>query len=129
MAAVHTASGADTLLRWPSYVLGQLHRQTRDAIEAGLRRVGLSLREYVVIVCIDELIEASQQQVADRARIDRSDLVKILDGLQDRGLVARERDPDDRRRHVLELTPAGRRALAQGTDAHRQMTDAAFSAL
>jgi DNA-binding MarR family transcriptional regulator len=130
MTAVKTAPITATgVMRWPSYVLGLLHRHSRDAIEEGLRREGLSLREYVVLVCIDELTHASQQQVADRARIDRSDLVKVLDHLQQQRLIARERDPDDRRRHVLELTQAGQRALKRGTHTHQQMTNAAFSAL
>lgn len=117
------------MLRRPSYVIAQLHRLSRAAIEEGLRLEGLSLREYLVIVCIDELTHASQQQVADYVRIDRSDLVKVLDHLQERRLIGRERDPDDRRRHVLELTPAGQRALTRGNRASQQMTEVSFSAL
>jgi DNA-binding MarR family transcriptional regulator len=89
------------VLAFPSYVLGRLHQKTRAVVE----------------------------QVADRAHMDRSDLVRLLDGLEARGLITRERDPDDRRRHVLALTAAGTRCLEQATTAAHSATTRAFAAL
>ena len=40
-------------------------------------------------------------------------LVALIDELEDRGLVARDRDPDDRRNYAITLTDEGRRALAE----------------
>ena len=117
------------ILRWPSYVLGRLHRHARDAIEQALHEEGLSVRAYFVLVCIDEVSGASQQQVADSLRIDRSDLVKLLDQMQDQGLITRERDPADRRRQLLTLTPPGQDALARGTQVSHQITDTALGNL
>lgn len=116
-------------LRWPAFVLGRLHRHARAVTEEQLAGVGLSLRDYATLVHVDELEQASQQQVADRAQMDRSDLVKLLDSLEARELITRRRDPDDRRRHVLALTAGGRVALRRGTVASRRATDAAFAAL
>ena len=53
----------------------------------------------------------SQQQTAERLQVDRTTMVALLDGLEAKGLVAREADPNDRRRNVVALTDVGRRTL------------------
>ena len=116
-------------LRWPSYVLGRLHRASRAVVEQGLAEVGLNLREYLVLTHVEDLRHGSQQEVADRAHLDRSDLVKVLDGLEQQALVTRKRDPTDRRRHVLALTAAGRRTLQRANRASELATGRAFAAL
>ena len=120
---------AELLLEWPTYVLGQLWRRGRRDIEQALAADGLSLRNYLVLVWIDALGGPSQQQIADRVGIDRSDFVKLLDQLEERGLIGRERDPADRRRHILSLTQAGRDILARATTNSRHSTDTFFAAL
>jgi DNA-binding MarR family transcriptional regulator len=96
------------LLRWPTYLMGQLHRSGVGRMDEVLAGMGLSLRDYYVLVCVGESGPLSQQRVADRLGLDRSDLVKVLDRLEAAGWVLRERDTEDRRRHVLTLTEAGR---------------------
>lgn len=53
----------------------------------------------------------SQQAVASQLGTPPSRLVALVDGLEERGLVARVRNPEDRRNYALHLTAAGRRAL------------------
>ena len=61
------------------------------------------------------LIEANpgsnQTALARGLGLDRSTLVAVIDGLEDRGLIAREACPDDRRSHALVLTAEGRKFL------------------
>jgi DNA-binding MarR family transcriptional regulator len=97
-----------SLLRWPTYLMGQLHRSGVGRIDAALAGSGVALREFYVLVCIGEYGPLSQQRVADRLGLDRSDLVKVLDRLEAAGWVLRERDTEDRRRHLLTLTGSGR---------------------
>jgi DNA-binding MarR family transcriptional regulator len=49
----------------------------------------------------------SQQALGDALDIDASNLVAVLNDLEDKGLITRRRDPDDRRRHIVEITETG----------------------
>jgi DNA-binding MarR family transcriptional regulator len=55
----------------------------------------------------------SQQAVAGQLGTPPSRLVLIVDGLEERGLVERRRNPDDRRHHALHLTDAGAQFMRQ----------------
>lgn len=99
------------LLRWPTYALGQLHGFARSRVDTALHEKGLSVRVYFVLACLAEYGEMFQQQVADRIAVDRSDLVKLIDQLEECKQVVRRPDTSDRRRHVLSLTPKGKRDL------------------
>ena len=59
----------------------------------------------------------SQQQTAERLQVDRTTMVALLDGLEAKDLVARQADPDDRRRNVIALTDVGRRTLEKAVRA------------
>ena len=117
------------LLRSPAYALAQLHRATHARLEVALSEEGLSLRTHQVLVCLDEFGELSQQQVCDSIVVDRSDMVRIVDRLERLGLVVRDSDSADRRRHLLTLTPAGRAALQRGEQVIERITGEALAGL
>jgi len=82
-----------------------------QAIEAELARPNLSGREFAALTLIDAEGPASQQRLAGRIGVDRTTMVGLIDALEEKGLVSRRRDPNDRRAYVLEATPAGRDTL------------------
>lgn len=59
----------------------------------------------------------SQQQVGEALGLDPSGLISAIDELEARDLLQRRRDPADRRRYALFLTPAGETTLAQARKA------------
>jgi DNA-binding MarR family transcriptional regulator len=81
-----------------SFGLGLLHRSAYGMLEQRLGAEGLSLRAYSVFACLAEQDGLSQQQVCERAQVDRSDMVRLIDELERNGLVTRSRDRVDRRR-------------------------------
>jgi DNA-binding MarR family transcriptional regulator len=72
----------------------------------------------------------SQQELANRLGMHASRLVAILDGLEERGLVARKALAEDRRVYSLELTESGRdalRAIGRAAQAHEEAMCAGLS--
>ena len=117
------------LLGRPAYAIGQLHHTLTERLERELAAEGISLRSHQVLACVEERAGGSQQEVSDSIEVDRSEMVRILDRLEKAGMVVRENDPADRRRHRLKLTPAGRRGLRRGEAVIEKVTREALSRL
>jgi DNA-binding MarR family transcriptional regulator len=94
-------------------LLEHLARRMRTAMESKLETFGLRARHLIALTVIQELGESSQANLAEALRLDPTNLVGVLNELEDAGLVERRRSPDDRRRHIVGLTTAGKRRLGQ----------------
>jgi DNA-binding MarR family transcriptional regulator len=99
------------LLDSPSFLLKRLGHVARDQVMDAFERTGLSPHHHAVLTVLDERPPDTQGAIADVLGYDRGQLVGMLDELEERGLIQRQRDPDDRRRHIVRLTPDGARAL------------------
>jgi DNA-binding MarR family transcriptional regulator len=72
----------------------------------------VSMWGYVVLTALAEEPRRTQAALARSIGADKTRLIAVLDELQERGLIEREPDPDDRRVHLLRLSSAGRRLHA-----------------
>ncbi|MCR3750285.1 DNA-binding transcriptional regulator, MarR family [Lentzea californiensis] len=84
-------------------------------VDARLRRqlsaYGLTPRHGYTLSHLCENGPTSQQSLLDVLDVDPSVLVAILNDLENAGLAERKRDPEDRRRHIVEMSEQGRSAL------------------
>lgn len=100
----------------PSWLLSQASGIAASLVDDALSADGIRRQDYRVLVALDEAGAASQADLGRSVWLDRSDLHGVVTALERRGLVARERDPDDRRRNVVTLTDTGRKTLAELND-------------
>jgi DNA-binding MarR family transcriptional regulator len=75
--------------------------------------LGINLKELAVLAYLRDHEESSQQALTQAMMVDANSCVLLLNELEASGFAERRRDPDDRRRHIVALTPAGRQALEQ----------------
>jgi DNA-binding MarR family transcriptional regulator len=71
----------------------------------------------------------SQREVAERTGVDASDVVDLVDRLEQAGYVRRQRDERDRRRYALELTAAGQDAIERFGHIAREVDEAVLAVL
>ena len=113
----------EELISSTSFLLKRLGFAVKDKAMEAYERSGLHPYHHAVLAVLDEGSRETQGAIADALGYDRGQLVGLLDELEDRGLVERRRDPADRRRHIVRLTPAGKRAHAKLRALARQLDD------
>ncbi|MGD0604545.1 MAG: MarR family winged helix-turn-helix transcriptional regulator [Streptosporangiaceae bacterium] len=92
-------------------LLDHLARVGRRAAEASMAPGGLRPRHLVALNLLSEHGAASQQGLVEALSLDPSNVVGLLNELEERGLITRRRDPADRRRHIVELSAGGQNEL------------------
>ena len=110
-------------------LLEHLARVGRRAFEGTLEPGGLRPRHLIALKLLSYQGPASQQALADSLSLDPSNVVGLLNELEERQLITRRRDAADRRRHIVELSPRGESELCDAYEGLRQIDDDLLSAL
>src|SRR3954447_16196425 len=98
-------------------LLGQ--EATRRLREAHTAQ-GLKPRQFQLLALLLDRGPTAQRELGLAMGVDPSVLVTLLNPLEERNLVARRREPHDRRCHLVTLTPAGRRRAEQAAAAQQE---------
>jgi len=93
------------------WALGRASQQSQRRVRQHMVEAGVRTLHYHVLASLADDGEAAQATLADRIGLDRSDLVTLLDELEELEFLARRVDPADRRRKIVAITPAGERQL------------------
>jgi DNA-binding MarR family transcriptional regulator len=94
-------------------LLDHLARRMRLRAEAVLAPLGLRPRHLVALTVLRDRGGSTQQALAATLEVDGTNIVGLLNDLEAEKLIERRRSPEDRRRHVVELTDAGAKQLAK----------------
>jgi len=98
------------------FLLHDVARLLRKRFEQAARGLGLTRAQWQVLAHLAQNEGIQQSALADLIEIEAITLVRILDRLQEGGLVERRPHPRDRRIWLLHLTPKSRPALSQMHD-------------
>jgi len=129
LAGPETLAGPPTPAGPPGVVvlLTQLarvvYRRTPESV------LGMRLKEFVALSLLRDHRAAPQQAMGEAMCLDPNNLVLLLNDLEAAGYARRRRDPVDRRRHIVDITPKGVRALQRAERGLESVEDDVLSAL
>jgi DNA-binding MarR family transcriptional regulator len=94
-------------------LLARLGQDATARFRRALRPLDLGAQQFIVLKQLQVMGGTSQAALADAVGVDYSNLASLAADLFERKLIARSRAEDDRRRYVLDLTPAGSRLVVR----------------
>ena len=87
--------------------------QLKCASSERLLREGVSMAQVHIMYTVQRHGEMTMSQLADVMNVSDSNATGLVDRMEERGLVVRDRVPEDRRVVVVKTTEAGRRLLSE----------------
>jgi DNA-binding MarR family transcriptional regulator len=120
MSTTSWQPGTLTLL---SLLSKSVYRRTSESL------LGRSHRRYLALNYIAEPGGIPQQQLSEILCMDANNTVLLLNELEDAGLVRRERDPADRRRHIVQATERGEREFSAARRNRESLEDEVLATL
>ena len=123
-AAGQTAAGGQQLLPLIDH-LARVGRRATESFKSGCLRP----RHMIALKLLGERGPMTQHAVGIALSLDPSNVVGLLNELEERELITRRRDPADRRRHIVELSTAGSGQVTLSCDQLGVVEDDLFKTL
>jgi DNA-binding MarR family transcriptional regulator len=93
--------------RTPFHLVRRFQQICVTAMDEVMGPEGLVPLQYTMLVAIDRDPGIDQRRLGERIGVDRTNTGKLLDDLDQKGLIERKADPSDRRARLVRLTPLG----------------------
>src|SRR5437764_10466574 len=116
------AAAGGTMVVW-ARLATQVMRRTDPEV------LGIGRRLRRALSYLSDHDGAPQQELVDALCIDAKNVVLLLNELEECGHLVRRRDSQDRRRHHVHITEAGREALEHAARAQEDTEDDVLQAL
>ena len=124
MAKMESGSGSDVgLIALLMQINKALHRRTSEEL------LGMRLKLFLALGYVRDRGAVSQQELETGLLMDANSVVLLLNEAETAGFSVRRRDPADRRRHMVELTYAGKQAVERAEKARESIEDEVLSDL
>ena len=105
----------------------QIHKAVNR--RTGEELLGMRFKPYMTLGFIRDHPGVTQQEIETALFMDANSVVLILNELEAAQFSLRRRDPADRRRHIVEVTAAGRRALERADKSRESLEDEVLGTL
>ncbi len=106
-----------------------LAKLMRSELEFRLQSFGLSSTQWAVLVALLQEDMISQRDVAERVSLDNATTTRVLDVLEAKDFISRNRIDDDRRVQIIALSPEGRKFALEAAKCGEIINLAALEAL
>lgn len=110
-------------------LLEHLVRVGRRAYEREMSPTDLRPRHVIALRLLAEHGPRTQQGLAEALSLDPSNVVGLLNDLEERALIVRCREPTDRRRHIVSLTDGGEKEVELSNERGAIVEDSLLMAL
>jgi DNA-binding MarR family transcriptional regulator len=106
------------------FLLKRLGMNAKERSFEAFDEAGLHPYHHAILAVLDEGSRETQGAIADALGYDKGQLVGLLDELEEAGMVERQRDPADRRRQIVRMTPEGRKGLERARRLTKRLENA-----
>lgn len=96
-----------------TFVVNKVAERIDHKVESVVAPYELTFRQYGLLVLLQSGGPQAQITISQQSGLDRTSVMRIVDVLEARGLVRRDPDPSDRRKHSVVLTDAGAELLGR----------------
>lgn len=99
--------------KYPFYQINRVAGRYNALIDARLRQIGIDVPSWRVLMILGEAMPRSVSQIAERAVINLSTMMRIIQRMQRDGMVVTGRHPEDARVTEVTLTRLGEDRLSE----------------